>query len=84
MRPVVSGFSYGGLYRMVPIRWSGAVSTVTPLVHTVGMAKKQSAPGKHYRKGLALSELFQMFPDDDAAEAWFIERRWPDGPRCPH
>ena len=69
---------------MVPIRWSGAVSTVTPLVHTVGMAKKQSAPGKHYRKGLALSELFQMFPDDDAAEAWFIERRWPDGPRCPH
>ena len=27
--------------------------------------------------------MFAMFPDDDTAEAWFINRRWPDGVRCP-
>ena len=43
-----------------------------------------NAPGKHYRKGLTLSQMFAMFPDDDTAEAWFINRRWPDGVRCPH
>ncbi|WP_420614304.1 IS1595 family transposase [Candidatus Spongiisocius sp.] len=26
----------------------------------------------------------QMFPDDDAAEAWLASIRWPDGPRCPY
>ncbi len=25
-----------------------------------------------------------MFPDDTAAERWFAEVRWPDGPHCPH
>ena len=43
-----------------------------------------NAPGKHYRKGLTLAEFFRKFPDDAAAEAWFAETRWPDGPRCPH
>lgn len=45
------------------------------------MAKR--APGRHYRQGLTLIELFDMFPDDATAEAWFAESRWPDGPRCP-
>ncbi|MCY3916200.1 MAG: IS1595 family transposase [Chloroflexi bacterium] len=44
----------------------------------------QNAPGKHYRKGITLAKLFQIFPDDDTAEAWFIASRWPDGIRCPH
>ena len=43
----------------------------------------QNAPGKHFRRGLSLAQLFTVFPDDDAAEAWFIGRRWPDGVRCP-
>ena len=43
----------------------------------------QNAPGKHYRKGLTLIELFDMFPDDATAEAWFMEQRWPDGIACP-
>lgn len=30
------------------------------------MAK--NAPGQHYRKGITLAELFQMFPDDVTAE----------------
>ena len=25
-----------------------------------------------------------MFPDNDTAEQWFIETRWPDGVRCAH
>ena len=43
-----------------------------------------NAPGKHFRKGLSLAQLFTMFPDDKTAETWFINRRWPDGVRCPH
>lgn len=41
-----------------------------------------NAPGKHFRKGITLVELFKMFPDDETAEQWFIESRWPDGIRC--
>ena len=39
-------------------------------------------PGKFFRKGISLVELFQLFPDDEAAKAWFVEQRWPDGIRC--
>ena len=42
-----------------------------------------NAPGKHYRKGLSLIEITQMFPDDEKAEQWFIANRWPDGVTCP-
>ncbi len=44
----------------------------------------QNAPGKHWRQGITLAQLFTLFPDDDAAEAWFARLRWPDGPTCPH
>ena len=44
------------------------------------MAKR--APGKHYRRGLSLMDLFNMFPDDEAAESWFIRTRWPNGVTC--
>lgn len=40
---------------------------------------KHRAPGRSDRQGLSLAELFRRFPDDAAAEAWFIDRRWPDG-----
>ena len=42
------------------------------------------APGKHYRKGITLVEVFRMFPDDATAEQWFVNVRWPDGVQCPH
>ena len=45
------------------------------------MAK--SAPGKHFREGLSLVDLFDMFPDDATAERWFVEQRWPNGVACP-
>ncbi len=43
----------------------------------------QRAPGQHYRKGLSIIEITDMFPDNAAAERWFVETRWPDGVRCP-
>ena len=42
-----------------------------------------SAPGKHYREGLSLLEVARMFPNEEAAERWFIETRWPVGIACP-
>ncbi|MCY4018820.1 MAG: IS1595 family transposase [Chloroflexi bacterium] len=42
----------------------------------------QSAPGQHYRKGITLVQLLQMFPDDETAEAWFVEQRWGRNIRC--
>ena len=45
------------------------------------MAKK--APGKAGRKGITLAELFRKFPDNEAAEKWFMETRWPVGVCCP-
>ncbi len=43
----------------------------------------ENAPGKHYRKGISLVEAIRQFGDDAKAEAWFVERRWPNGIRCP-
>ena len=45
------------------------------------MAK--NAPGKHYRKGLSLTEAIQQFSDENAVERMFIEARWPGGVACP-
>ncbi len=44
------------------------------------MAKK--APSKHFRKGMTLIELLDMFPDDPTAEQWFVSVRWSDGIQC--
>ena len=43
-----------------------------------------SAPGKHFRKGITLLELFELFRDDESAEQWFVKSRWANGIRCPH
>ena len=42
------------------------------------------APGKDFRDGLSLVKIAAMFPDDAAAQAWFVETRWPNGPYCPY
>ena len=36
----------------------------------------QKAPGKYYREGISLLDLFNMFPDNPTAEAWFEAQRW--------
>ena len=46
-------------------------------------AKKHKAPGKSDRSGISLTQLFRMFPDDESAEIWLVEQRWPDGVGCP-
>ena len=46
------------------------------------MTKK--APGKAYREGLTLPELFDMFPDEVTATVWFESVIWPEGRHCPH
>ena len=43
-----------------------------------------SKPHEIVKTGMSLAGFFRRFPDDEAAEAWFAEHRWPDGPRCPH
>lgn len=44
---------------------------------------KRKAPGKAYRKGITLIELFDMFPDEATAEQWFEDWRWGDKVECP-
>ena len=43
------------------------------------------APGKAYREGIDLIELFDMFPDELTAEKWFEKVRWsvPGSRHCP-
>ena len=43
----------------------------------------KKAPGKSTRKGISMIQAMRMFPDDAAAEAWFIRVRWPHGLQCP-
>ena len=47
---------------------------------------QKNAPGRHYRDGISLIELFKMFPDEKTAEQWFEQQRWADSgmycPRC--
>ena len=44
----------------------------------------QKGPGKAFRKGITLIEAVKTYGTEEAAEAWFIQQRWPDGIRCPH
>ncbi len=40
------------------------------------MSATHKSPGKHYRIGISLIELFKMFPDEEIAEKWFEAERW--------
>ena len=41
------------------------------------------APGKHYREGISVMELADMFPTEDSAREWFESVVWPKGRYCP-
>ena len=43
----------------------------------------QKAPGQSHREGITLMEFFAIFPDDRAAEEWFVQQRWSNGVGCP-
>ena len=34
------------------------------------------APGKHYREGMSVVQLMDMFPNEDSAHDWFVDQRW--------
>ena len=40
------------------------------------------APGKAYREGITLMELFDMFPDEATATKWFEDVLWHEGRKC--
>ena len=42
------------------------------------------APGKAHRKGISMLELYDMFPDEQAAVDWFESIYWPDERCCGH
>ena len=44
----------------------------------------RKAPGKFHREGFSKKKFHKIFPSDEVAEAWFVERRWPNGIHCPH
>ena len=41
------------------------------------------SPGKSYRTGITLMDAVRMFDSEEKAEAWFVSKRWPNGPVCP-
>ena len=45
-------------------------------------AKAHTAPGKHFREGLSLIEVMDMFPDEATATKWFESIVWPTGRCC--
>ena len=44
----------------------------------------KKAPGRSHREGLSLIELFEMFPDEEAATKWFEDQVWPVQRCCNH
>ena len=43
------------------------------------------ADARRPREGMTLTQFLDEFaPDELAAEAWLVGRRWPDGVRCAH
>ena len=43
-----------------------------------------TGPGQSHRTGISLIELFAMFPDEEAATAWFESVHWPEQRCCGH
>ena len=48
------------------------------------MIRMKKAPGKSHRKGIALTELLGMFPDEEAATKWFEGVVWAGTRVCGH
>ena len=45
------------------------------------MTRKHKAPGRAYREGMSIIDLWKMFPTEEAAAKWFESVMWP-GERC--
>ncbi|MDE0507831.1 MAG: IS1595 family transposase [Gammaproteobacteria bacterium] len=45
--------------------------------------EKTNKPGKHFREGLSLIEVMDMFSTEEKAREWIESIVWPDGRKCP-
>ena len=36
----------------------------------------RKGPGRYYRRGITILDLFALFPNNAVAERWFEEQRW--------
>ncbi len=45
--------------------------------------KDTNKPGKHFRKGLSLIEVMEMFSTEEKARRWVESAIWPEGRKCP-
>lgn len=50
----------------------------------IGKRVKGKGPGKYYREGLTVEQLFNLVPDEQSAEEWFEMGRWGEEPQCGH
>ncbi len=46
--------------------------------------KPHNASGKRIAETISVTELFRMFPDEDACYQWLENVRWQGTPVCPH
>ena len=49
-----------------------------------GRRGRHDGSWKAHPAGHPWGDVLRLFPDDPAAEAWFVAQRWPDGVRCAH
>ena len=54
-----------------------------PHIQYQGRLDMAKAPGKNERTGLTVKELFDRFPNEDAAREWIEAQIWPNGRHCP-
>ncbi|MXX05148.1 MAG: IS1595 family transposase [Gammaproteobacteria bacterium] len=47
------------------------------------MRSSTNQPGKHFREGLSLIEVMDMFSTEEKARVWIESAIWPDGRQCP-
>ena len=57
-------------------------STSSECKRLIRITKTSNAPGKSFREGLSLMDVFAMFPDEGAATEWFERWVWPTGRAC--
>ena len=60
---------------------------VTKIVRGLGYHStimKRNGPGKSHRKGISILQVTEIFPNNEIAEKWIVETRWPNGISCPH
>ena len=73
------------MFSMKTLRKRCITANTTKKLKKRPITRKKNAPGRPDRTGVSLTQLFEMFPDEASARAWFKDIRWgADGRFCPH